>query len=284
MKRDPKFARISFLLWGVIALYTAFLPSAILVYRRLEAAIGQQATGKIPLLLVLTAGVLYAVYGFRRRGTFAHLVYLLPAAVLTYAVIRLEPNPNKHIHIPEYVVMAWLLYAALSRADQGKGLMLLIWLCGSLLGVVDEVEQGIHPRRFYGWSDMLVNSTGVLVGLLTIQGLLSPRLKPVPKIVRWRAVLPGGALLLYGLTGGVLTCARLFAVQAQERFQGVYPQGLLVWNLTFVVGVLLYFLWQRRAVSRPPAWVRVRLSPLLVIVGAIHALVLWIAVSGSPFR
>ena len=158
-------------LWALVAGYTYILPNFRIVYQAILNAYGVEVVGKVPLAIVAAFGAAYVLAVLRTRKDLKNLLYLLPAALIAYIIMRLEPNPNKHIHIPQYVVMTWLLLAALSRDYKGKGLFLLIFISASLLGVVDELEQGIHPARFYGWSDMLVNSASAVVGILTMLGL-----------------------------------------------------------------------------------------------------------------
>ncbi|MBC8504615.1 MAG: VanZ family protein [Anaerolineales bacterium] len=237
IQHSPLVRRI--ITWGLIVGYTLILPSAILIYRRLESVIGQEATGKIPFYGVIIIGIAYTVYGFLKNRNFTHLLYLIPGAIIAYIIIRYEPNPNKHIHIPEYVLMAWLLYAALSKDYQGKGILILIFICGSLLGVVDEIEQGLHPKRFYGWSDMAVNSSSTLIGIFTLMGLTKRKLGDWGwrrHLREFRALI---GLILYGVVGAVFMCIHLFDVQAQEMFWGVYPLWILVWNLLFLLGTLV---------------------------------------------
>ena len=173
--------------------------------------------------------------------------------------MRLEPNPNKHIHIPQYVVMTWLLLAALSRDYKGKGLLLLIFICASLLGVVDELEQGIHPARFYGWSDMLVNSSSAVIGVLTILGLKPPK----EGDWSWKGYLKEHKALIglgvFGLIGAGLMCYFLFRVQAAEVFRGVYPIWLLVWNWAYLI-LAVILVGSACAVKKPCLWLpRIRL-------------------------
>ncbi|MBM3146110.1 MAG: hypothetical protein FJ010_14290 [Chloroflexi bacterium] len=282
-------------LWVLIAGYTFILPSAILIYRRLESAIGQESTGKIPLYGVLVIGTAYILYGFFKNRSLTHLLSLVPCAIIAYVIIRYEPNPNKHIHIPEYTLMAWLLYAALSRDYQGKGIFILIFLCGSMLGVVDELEQGLHPKRFYGWSDMTVNSSSTLIGIFTILGLT----RRARADWKWKKHLkelgiPIG-LILFGLAGAVLMCIQLFQVQARELFWGVYPLWLLAWSILFVAvtPVTVFLQTRRQGKNRADQAREVRLQrqtaqlwvyPAMAILFYMHAIIVFIALTGYNFR
>jgi VanZ family protein len=79
------------------------------------------------------------------------MFFLLLCPCISFFIICLEPNPNKHIHIPEYVLMTWLLFEAVRIDYRCAGIFLLIFLCSSSLGVLDEILQGILPSRPYGW-------------------------------------------------------------------------------------------------------------------------------------
>ena len=40
--------------------------------------------------------------------------------------------------------------------------------------VVDEMQQGLYPDRYYGWKDMVINSSGVLLGVVLINAMTAP--------------------------------------------------------------------------------------------------------------
>ena len=83
-------------------------------------------------------------------------------------VIFLEANPNKHIHIPEYILMTWLVFEALRRDYKGGGIFLLVFILSSLPGILDEVLQGLHPGRSYGWQDMSHQGRGCRFDFLPV--------------------------------------------------------------------------------------------------------------------
>ncbi|SVB08975.1 uncharacterized protein METZ01_LOCUS161829, partial [marine metagenome] len=39
------------------------------------------------------------------------------------------------------------------------------FVLSSISEVVDEMQQGLYPDRYYGWKDMVINSSGVLLGV-----------------------------------------------------------------------------------------------------------------------
>jgi hypothetical protein len=195
--------------------------------------------------------------------------------------------------------MAWLLFAVLSKDYKGKGILILVFVYASMLGVVDELEQGIHPARFYGWSDMLVNSASAIIGVLTILGLKQIKASDWAWTGRLKDYRPLLWLGLFGLVGAVIMCVNLFRVQASGLFWGVYPLWLWIWNVLFlIVTPALIAVHQgafrkhpRRAMSEEVAFLspeaktaRLWIFPLLVILLYMHALVLFVSISGVTFN
>jgi hypothetical protein len=268
------------------------------VYRGIVGAFGKLAAGRAPLLIVLVLGLAYGAAVLLLRRTWRSLLYLVPAAIISFLIMRLEDNPNKHVHIPEYALAAWLLFAALARDYKGKGLFVLIVVYGTLLGVVDELEQGIHPLRYYGLSDMVVNSASTLIGVFTIMGLTPGRAggwKWSTHLKRFRPLI---ATAVFGIVGIILACIYLFEVQANPQIHDAYPDWLFVVNLVYLLwapvaayrGGALGPRHARRSANRaralPAAAITARLwiVPLLVILFYMHALAAYVAASGMEFR
>jgi hypothetical protein len=285
-------------LWGLVVLYTFILPDAIVVYRAIVGFFGQDSAGKVPVVIVGTVGIAYVVVVLLTQRNLKNLLFLIPCGAIAFLIIRLVSNPNKHIHIPEYVLMAWLLYAVLSKDYKGKGLFILIFICASMLGVVDELEQGIHPARFYGLSDMIVNSASAMIGVFTIMGLkkyIATDWAWTTHLKEYRGLL---WLILFGLIGAVIMCSYLFRVQASKAFSGVYPIWLWTWNILFLIMTPAMIVYYRRTlqkyhqisetgkVSGPrPEGITARLwiFPLLAILFYMHALVIYVSIFGVNF-
>ena len=157
--------------WGLAAAYTAALPDAIVVYRTIATHFSTPVARKIPVAMIILLGISYILFGMITRKSSRYFSLIIPCTFIVYTIMAVEPNQNKHIHIPEYILMTWLLYEALSIDYKGKGIYILIFLCSSMLGVVDELEQGTYPDRFYGWVDMGINSASSIIGILTLMGL-----------------------------------------------------------------------------------------------------------------
>jgi hypothetical protein len=285
---------VKIILWALIAIYTYLLPQARLVYNWIVAWYGDETAGKVPLVLVLVVACVFIFAVLRGKKDWKRLLYLVPGGIISYLIMILVENPNKHIHIPQYVIMVWLLYAVLSMDYQSKDLLFIIFIYASLLGVVDELEQGLHPTRFYGWIDMAVNSSSSLIGVFTVMGLRTLE----PADWSWTRHLKDMKLLLwdavFGIAGAVYMCVVLFQVQAGGEFRGVYPAWLLAWNALFLVLTLLvlavyYFRKTKKgnekAGSLSPAVKKAALwtIPLLVILFYMHSLIVYLSITGIEF-
>jgi len=298
--KTPESSRIIFkiILWLLIAVYTYNLPNARVVYNFLVETIGQELTGKVPLVLVAATGIIYTALLLVSRRSLKNLLFLIPCGIIAYMIITLEPNPNKHIHIPEYVLMTWLLFAVMSMDYKTSDLFILIFILTSLLGVVDELEQGVHPARFYGWSDMLVNSASAVIGVFTIMGLKTLKAPDYSWLKYYKKNSLVVWLLAFGFLTTVLMCISLFRVQEAEVFFGVYPTWLLVMNGLFTLGafITLYLKAIEPRSSNPEQrsdgetmeknitriaalW----FVPLLVVFIYMNSLVFYVAISGTEF-
>jgi len=285
-------------LWILVAVYTLLLPFFIFVYRAILNSFGKEVVGKIPLIMVVLMGISYGVAVLRRRKNWKYLLFLIPCGIITFLIMKYETNPNKHIHIPEYVLMAWLLFAVLSRDHKGNGIFMLIFIYASLLGVVDELEQGILPSRFYGWSDMLVNSASSIIGILTIQGLIKVEAGKWEWVKQLKEFYELVWLEMLGLVGTVIMCVHLFQVQAEEKFWGIYPVWLWIWSLLFLLltPLMVFFHFRKRQRSHQTTAAKTGIRtktqmttaglwiyPMLAILFYIHALLIIMSITGISF-
>ncbi|MCK4829544.1 VanZ family protein [bacterium] len=287
------------LLWALVALYTSSLPYVIFVYRAIEKHFSVAVAGKIPIVIIIFFGIAYIVFILLTKKITNRIGFIVLCPFIVYAIISLEPNPNKHIHIPEYVLMCWILFEALSIDYNGKGIFILLFICSSMLGIIDELEQGIHPNRFYGWSDMCINSASTIIGILTIMGIRKRQAGDWAWIGHLKKLKGSIGLLMFGAIGAVLLCIYLFYVKENKTFWGVYPLWLLGWNNLFVsLGVaMVFYQWHRlrkkehrrieekelnikaKVVITAHLWV---LSSLVILI-VMHAIVMFIAISGWEF-
>lgn len=283
--------------WLLIAIYTIILPDAILIYQKIVSLFGQEAAGKIPIIAAGILGLFYVFMLFRLKRNWKNLFFLIPCGLIALAIFTLEPNPNKHIHIPEYVLMAWLLYWVLSRDIKGRQILLLVFILAALLGVTDELEQGIHPARFYGASDMLVNASSALVGVFTIMGLTSQKksdwgwLNGLPKM-KWLSWMTGVGIVLV-----LLMCINLFKVQTDNEFWGIYPTGLWVGNILYLISLPIFMIHYFQKIQgnktlrdksldvkeKVEKDTRLWVIPMLVILFYMQALIVYVSLAWVEF-
>ena len=302
MKRKTKFALpdmwVKVLLWVLIAVYTYLLPQARLIYNWIVSISSNETAGKVPLALVAAAGCVFVFAVLRGQKDRKRLLYLIPCALISYLIMILVENPNKHIHIPQYVIMVWLLYTVISKDHPSGDALLIIFIYGSMLGVVDELEQGLHPSRFYGWIDMAVNSSSALIGIFTVMGLRT--IKPMDW--SWTPYLKEAKGLLwtaaFGVAGVVPMCVHLFRVQTSAAFRGVYPTWLLAWSyafLAFSLAALAAYLYkirekyqiseqsERKSLPAELKIVNLWTIPMLTILFYMHAILVYISITGIEF-
>ena len=109
----------------------------------------------------------YALRGIDSMGGWRFAA--LAAIATTYAAIlaMVELTPAEKLHFLYYGFLAVLVYRALELDLTGGGLIITTVIVVAVIGLGDEVLQGIIPRRFFEWKD---------VGLNAISGLLATAL------------------------------------------------------------------------------------------------------------
>lgn len=90
------------------------------------------------------------------------------ALVLAGAALALtDPAfPAKRIHVAEYILLSLVIRQGAGKVAAGLPLTLTVAVLTALLGVHDELVQGLHPGRTFGSRDMLVDGVAALAGAL----------------------------------------------------------------------------------------------------------------------
>ena len=239
MNTTPTTKNRRIILWLSVAIYTLSLPYAIVIYDFITLRWSPEFAGFLPRLILLVAGAAYIFYSIKAKLPFKKMSLLIPCAIISCLIIYLEPNPNKHIHIPEYVLMTWLLFEAVRIDYKGTGIFLLVFLCSSFLGVLDEILQGILPSRSYGWQDMLINSSSSLIGILSLIGLREDQGKNWNWINQLKEMRGPLSVVLLGILSTAVSCYMLFEVKNHQGSWLVYPDWLIAWNVLFVLIIVL---------------------------------------------
>jgi hypothetical protein len=285
-------------LWSAVVLYTAGLPYVIFVYRSLVNLFSPQIAGRVPVFIIIALAAIYAGSCMAKKMTPRGLIVLAVSGIIVILVMNFETNANKHIHIPEYILLSWILYRALALDYSGSGILLLVFICAVMLGVVDEIMQGIHPQRTYGGTDMIIDAAGSLIGCLSLKGLKQPPTGDwnwYGYLKQFRGTL---AVISFGAITAVFMCRALFKVMNKGILFNGYPRWLLAGNGLFVAACLALIGFHRRRrlnystsgpETKPAAfgihptamlWV---ICPMMILL-IMHALVLGAAVAGIDFK
>jgi hypothetical protein len=290
--------RQRFFLWSTVVLYTACLPYVIFAYRSIVKQFSPQMAGRVPLFIIIAFAAIYTIICIKKKRTARCPIVLAVSGIIVIFVMNFEANANKYIHIPEYVLMSWILYHALALDYKGSGILLLVFICAAMLGVVDEIMQGMHPQRTYGWTDMIIDAASSFIGCLSLMGLKQPAKGNWAWCRDLRQFRGSLAVIFFGALTAVPMCSFLFDVRDPGSFFSGYPRRLLAGNGLFVAAclALIVFHWRRsqnygisEAEIKPATftihttarlWV---ICPMTILM-AMHALVLWVAIAGINFR
>ena len=285
------------ILWVLVVLYTLAMPYFIFVFSMISRHFSTKTAGHIPLFMIIFLAAAYTAICFRLEKIGRCIGILAIGAAIVAGIMAFEENANKYIHIPEYILMSWLLYRALIIDYRGRGILLLVLICAGMLGVVDEILQGIHPLRTYGWKDMIIDAASSFIGILTIMGLKEPISGDwswVGYLKHYKAFV--GAIL-FGMPTAVLMCIHLFEVQNGGSFKDVFPSWLLAAQIIIIGWTMatIVFYWNRRAGSgkfttgQDQNAIQYNTTALLwsicpmVILACMNLLVVWVGVSGLEF-
>lgn len=129
----------------------------------------------LPILITVT--VLVVIFSLllkarlkQERQVRVSLILLGIAICLIALAVPDQQAPVKRIHVIEYMVLSCLIRYTMSVRLQGTALLVFSVLFTSLLGVHDELLQGLHPLRTYGIRDIVVNALGSVGGGLIWHG------------------------------------------------------------------------------------------------------------------
>ncbi len=145
------------------------------IWQWLSGELGTNTAAIIPpaaLVLVLTAFGARAIWLHRRGGSVGILALLAGAALAGACLALTDPQfPAKRIHVVEYILLSLVVRKALSFGLEGMALAAYSAVITLVLGVHDEMIQGLHPDRTFGLMDITVNGVSGVAGALMAHGL-----------------------------------------------------------------------------------------------------------------
>ncbi len=175
------------------------------VWQALNARLGGAYAGRVPLAVLLLLLLLLGGWGIarKRRGETIRPLPLGAGMVLAVAALALtDPAfPAKRIHVAEYILIALVVRKGLGFHVAGRALTVFTTVVTLLLGVHDELAQGLHPDRTFGLGDVAVNGVSGLAGSLIAAGLRlfepgAPSREAQPTAIPLAAFFVGGGAVL----------------------------------------------------------------------------------------
>ncbi len=98
-------------------------------------------------------------------------ILALSSVLLLYGWIALFwlTIPEERLHLPQYGLLAVLLWWALMSLFKGWSLFLVVLIIGSLAGAGDELVQHFRSNRVGDWRDVWLNAISVGLAALTMR-------------------------------------------------------------------------------------------------------------------
>lgn len=186
-----------------------------------------------------------------------------------------------------------MLFLALAVDYEDSGILFLVFILASLLGFVDEMQQGLYTDRFYGWKDMVINSAGALLGVFIIKTLTIQPTRDwtwVQDVVRHKLL---SVMLFSGLCGTLFTGIMLWNVKLDAGMVDGHGNGILAWNILYgssatiaIILLLKKFVFLQKSIFSEPQsntsllWF-ISLFCLTIIIHFVSTLILAINLSFS---
>ncbi len=230
-------------LWCVISTYVLCLPYAIWVFNALIDRLSLPVARWVPVVVIALLIVCYFLFCRWQRRGYHFITVIVPGALLALLALVLQSNPIKHIHLPEYAFLGLLIWLAQGRPKTILS-YLSIWSTVVLLGIFDELHQGWHPERYFGWRDIVINGIGGLFGVLLIRAFSDNEehcsLWPKRDTKLNNSVLTTWIVI----TVASLSVSLIYLLKVQEagQFHSVFPSAIVMINaLLTLTGVVLLF-------------------------------------------
>lgn len=149
------------------AIYIIISASFILQIRNfLINILGQEIVDIVFIAISLLIVSLYLVYTYQR----AHIFVVILSSfifILAYFLIQAQPFFAEKIHVLEYGILGYLAFYDLSKKDRKiYQYIFQAIIFVFLIGVIDEVFQGILPYRFGDVRDVLTNIVSGFLGIV----------------------------------------------------------------------------------------------------------------------
>ncbi len=99
--------------------------------------------------------------------SYATLIFILSSIPQPPSYIE-EPGFDKIKHVIEYSILGFFTLGCFTDRNRVKIIILVIIVC-SLYGILDEIHQHFVPGRYSSSLDMVANSVGSILGVMTLR-------------------------------------------------------------------------------------------------------------------
>ena len=123
---------------------------------------------------LLTALVLRRLIVQRSSRFFLQLLTLTPTAIFFFVSMNRIRLTIEQIHFSEYGFLTFLVFRFLRHLDPSRRTYVWTLAAVSLIGVLDELLQGLLPNRVYDPRDIAFNALAGVLGLSTVILLFDP--------------------------------------------------------------------------------------------------------------
>jgi len=162
--------------WSIIGAYVLLIYTTLGVmpefWKLIDNLMGGKGVFLIIFLLVLGAlGVLIRMVFIKKEQDAKKYILFLFFLWVYLALGKLARLPIEKVHLVEYCLLGVMVYNALKidldRYDWN------LYICGGIfclvIGIIDEVIQGVLPNRVFDLRDMVINIVSSLVVLMMIR-------------------------------------------------------------------------------------------------------------------
>jgi len=91
--------------WVSVIVYTIVLPWVILVFNEINRYFSSDITDHASHFIMILLGISYSIICARKKLVPHCLIILAVGVAIVFLIMNFETNPNKYIHVPEYVLM-----------------------------------------------------------------------------------------------------------------------------------------------------------------------------------
>jgi len=221
--------------WGGLSLLlVAGYVNTAIVWRWLEAGLPSAALAAIPLLLALSLAATLSFGRWRLAKLHPARVagWVLVACLLAGAAWAMTDSrfPAKRVHIFEYALLALVARQFFRERLTDPMRTIAGSLVAGILGLHDELLQGLHPGRYFAPTDVAVNALSACAG-----GALAYAFHDSAGATPTRALRPRQwaviGLSLIGLAGFIYYLAAVGAALPGVLGLGLPLLGLFAWLL-----------------------------------------------------